>query len=243
MKENHHLKTVQNEVADLKSKLESLKSVEAENKKLNGVVLALEKELDTMQDVLKRERDEKMDLVNEQEKHVHLRSEENEKLREENERLRKELSGASEKLKTNQQGAEENLKNRLEQEKDLLLLDQDQDRGAYQRLLKDYHELEEHAEMLERKLALHVPGHSRSLSNASSGSGQIVSTELPADDQNIVRHFYFKVASARHTSQTSAELSQLLIQNIVLSWKFPIVSDSSCTTIVINISLGCGRIQ
>lgn len=94
---------------------------------------------------------------------------------------------ANDKLKSNLRGAEENLKHRLEQEKDLLLLDQYQDRGFYQKLLKEFHELEQHAEMLEQKLALHVPEHSRSLSYASSSSGQVVSTELPQDDQNIVK--------------------------------------------------------
>lgn len=101
--------------------------------------------------------------------------------------MRKELSVANDKLKSNLRGAEENLKHRLEQEKDLLLLDQYQDRGFYQKLLKEFHELEQHAEMLEQKLALHVPEHSRSLSYASSSSGQVVSTELPQDDQNIVK--------------------------------------------------------
>lgn len=103
------------------------------------------------------------------------------------------MSTATEKLKSNQRGVEEDLKHRLEQEKDLLLLDQDQDRGAYQKLLKEYHELEQHAEMLEQKLAMHAPAHSRSLSNASSSSGQIVSTELPQDDQNIVKLFLLHI--------------------------------------------------
>ena len=93
---------------------------------------------------------------------------------------------SQEKMVSSERGAEEHLKSRLEREKDLLLMDQDQDRGAYQRLLKEYHELEQRAEMLEQKLALHAPGHSRSLSNASSGSGQITATELAHDDQNIV---------------------------------------------------------
>ncbi|XP_043283609.1 unconventional myosin-Va isoform X3 [Venturia canescens] len=205
MKENQYLKTVQNEVVDLKSKLESLKTVEMENKKLNGVIVERDKELSRMNETLKRERDEKMDLLNEQEKHENLKSQENEKLREENERLRKELSLASEKLSVDQRGAEENFQNRLEQEKDLLLLDQDQDRGAYQRLLKDYHELEEQVEILQRKLALHVPGHSRSLSNASSGSGQIVSTELPPDDHNID----FGYGSVRSTASSSTPYSRV----------------------------------
>lgn len=182
-KENQLLKNVQHEMVDLKCKLDHLKSVDAENKKLNGVVREKERELNEMRDTLRQERDEKMDLLQDKERIARQKDEENKKLQEDNERLRRELSLASEKLKSNQRGAEENLKYRLEQEKDLLLLEQDQDRGAYQRLFKDYHDLEQHAEMLEQKLAAHgAPGHSRSPSNASSGSGQIVST----DDQNAV---------------------------------------------------------
>lgn len=105
---------------------------------------------------------------------------------EENEMLRRELTAVKEILRTNQRGTEENLKHRFEQEKDLLMMEQDQDRGAYQKLLKEYHELEQHAEMLEQKLATCAPGHSRSLSDASSGSGHVTSTELPPDEQNIV---------------------------------------------------------
>ncbi|XP_076679326.1 dilute class unconventional myosin isoform X8 [Andrena cerasifolii] len=186
-KENQSLKNVQNNMFELKHKLEGLKSVEAENKKLHVILLEKEKELEKMVEAVKIERDEKMDILQDKERGTQEKEEENKKLGEELEKLRKELTVANEKLKNNQRGAEENLKHRLEQEKDLLLLDQDQDRGAYQRLLKDYHELEQHAEMMEQKLAMHAPAHSRSLSNASSGSGQIVSTELPQDDQNIVR--------------------------------------------------------
>ncbi|XP_032683179.1 unconventional myosin-Va isoform X3 [Odontomachus brunneus] len=184
-KENQLLKNVQHEMVDLKCKLDLLKSVDVENKKLNIVVQDKEKELNNIRDILQQEKDEKMDLLQDKERTARQKDEENKKLQEDNERLRKELSLATEKLKSNQRGAEENLKYRLEQEKDLLLLEQDQDRGAYQRLLKDYHDLEQHAEILEQKLAVHVPGHSRSLSNASSSSGQIVSTELPQDDQNV----------------------------------------------------------
>lgn len=181
------MKNVQNEMIDLKCKLDGLKSVEMENKKLNNVVQEKEKELKKMQEILQQERDEKMDLLQDKDRNVRQKKEENKKLQEDNERLRKELLVATEKLKSNQRGAEENLKYRLEQEKDLLLLEQDQDRGAYQRLLKQYHDLEQHNEVLEQKLALHVPGHSRSLSNASSGSGHVATTELQPDEQNIVR--------------------------------------------------------
>lgn len=186
-KENHFLKNMQNEMVDLKHKLDNLKSVDIENKKLMKVVQEKQKELKNIQEILKQERDEKMDILHDKERISLQKNEEIKKLQQENEILRKELSIATEKLNSNQRGAEENLKYRLEQEKDLLQLEQDQDRTAYQRLLKEYHELEQHAEMLEQKLAL--PGHSRSLSNASSGSGQIASTENPQDDQNIVSRY------------------------------------------------------
>ncbi|KAG7189228.1 hypothetical protein KM043_008789 [Ampulex compressa] len=204
-KENQHLKVVQNDMVDLKAKLDGLRSVELENRKLNGIVSEKQKELAKMQDTLQHERDEKMDILQDKERLARQKVDENKKLQEENEKLRKDLTVATEKLKNNQRGAEENLKHRLEQEKDLLLLDQDQDRGAYQRLLKDYHELEQHAEMLEQKLALHVPGHSRSLSNASSGSGQIASTELPQDDQNIDLGY----GSVRSTASSSTPYSRV----------------------------------
>lgn len=171
-------------MTDLKHKLDNLKSVDIENKKLNKLLREKENELKNMQETLKQERDEKMNIFHEKEMVSLQKDEENKILQQENERLRKELSIAIEKLKSNQRGVEENLKYRLEQEKDLLQMEQDQDRGAYQRLLKEYHELEQHAEMLEQKLML--PGHSRSLSNASSGSGQIASAENPQDDQNVV---------------------------------------------------------
>ncbi|XP_031836007.1 dilute class unconventional myosin isoform X3 [Nomia melanderi] len=204
-KENQSLKNVQNEMIDLKHKLESLKSVDAENKKLNLILVEKEKELEKMLDAVKTERDEKMDILQDKERSTQEKNEENRKLQIEIEKLRKDLSVASEKLKNNQRGAEENLKHRLEQEKDLLLLDQDQDRGAYQRLLKEFHELEQHAEMLEQKLAMHAPAHSRSLSNASSSSGQIVSTELPQDDQNLDLGY----GSVRSTASSSAPYSRV----------------------------------
>ncbi|KAG5333500.1 MYO5B protein, partial [Acromyrmex charruanus] len=205
-KENQFLKNVQNEMADLKCKLDGLKSVDVENKKLNGMMQEREKELKRIEEILQQEKDEKMDILHDKERIALQKGEENKKLQQENERLRKELSIATEKLKSNQRGAEENLKYRLEQEKDLLRMEQDQDRGAYQRLLKDYHEMEQHAEILEQKLASQgVLGHSRSLSNASSGSGQIATTEIPQDDQNID----FGYGSVRSTGSSSTPYSRV----------------------------------
>lgn len=177
-------------MVDLKCKLDGLKSVDVENKKLNGVVQDKERGLKRMGEMLQQEKDEKMDILHDKERIILQKNEENKKLQAENERLRKELSIATEKLNSNQRGAEENLKYRLEQEKDLLRLEQDQDRGAYQRLLKEYHDLEQHTEVLEQKLTevQGVLGHSRSSSNASSG--QITSAENP---QDVVSRGYMNI--------------------------------------------------
>ncbi|XP_044003935.1 unconventional myosin-Va isoform X2 [Aphidius gifuensis] len=200
-KENNALKIVQNENIDLKLKLDNMKTYEMENKKLINILKLKDIELLKMEDIIKKEQDEKMDLLNENEKLKQNKDNEYKKLFEETEKLKRELSIANEKVSTNQKGAEENLKTRLEQEKDLLLLDQDQDRGAYQKLLKDYQELEEHAEILERKLALHVPGHARSLSNASSTG----TSQQAGDDQNID----FGYGSVRSTLSSSTAYSRV----------------------------------
>ena len=63
MKENQVMKNVQNEMIDLKHKLEGLKSVDAENKKLNAILIEKTKELEKIQDIVKAERDEKMDIL------------------------------------------------------------------------------------------------------------------------------------------------------------------------------------
>ncbi|XP_066588224.1 unconventional myosin-Va isoform X2 [Prorops nasuta] len=206
-KESQHLKIVQNEVFELKAKLEGYKSVDAENKRLAALVKEKEKIVEQMKEVIVKEKEEKLDLLHDKEKSMSKKTMEIKRLQEETEKVKKELSMANEKLRTNLRGADENLRHRLEQEKEILLLDQDQDRGAYQRLLKDYHDLEQHAEMLEQKLvaALQAPGHSRSLSNASSGSGQVTTTELPQDDANID----FGYGSVRSTASSSTPYSRV----------------------------------
>ena len=111
-KENQSLKNVQNNMLELKHRLEGLKSVEAENKKLHVILLEKEKELEKMQETVKIERDEKMDILQDKERGTQEKEEENKRLGEELGKLRKELTVANEKLKNNQRGAEENLKHR-----------------------------------------------------------------------------------------------------------------------------------
>lgn len=57
------MKNVQNDMIDLKHKLEGLRSVDNENKKLNAILVEKEKELDKILETVKNERDEKMDIL------------------------------------------------------------------------------------------------------------------------------------------------------------------------------------
>lgn len=62
----------------------------------------------------------------------------------------------------------------------------DQDRNAYQKLLMEYHVLEQQRDSLERELVMkggsNLAGeHQRSLSNASTTSVVSASSELPED--------------------------------------------------------------
>lgn len=57
------MKNGQNNMLELKHRLEGLKSVEAENKKLHVILLEKEKELEKMLETVKIERDEKMDIL------------------------------------------------------------------------------------------------------------------------------------------------------------------------------------
>lgn len=166
--------------------MESFKALEIEIKKLNILLIDKNKHINNLEETLKTERDEKMDLVEEQEKYRQEAVNQHKYWVEETSKLRKELDNMNEIVKTNQQGAEENLKTRLEQEKTLLISEQDQDRNAYQKLLQEYHYLEQHCEGLEKQMnkqnRLGSPGHVRNLSDISCVSTvdeSIVSTELP----------------------------------------------------------------
>lgn len=63
----------------------------------------------------------------------------------------------------------EMIRSKIEQEKLILLREQNQDRDAYQRLLTEKNTLEGRVEVLERELS---NGHHRSLSDASTVSFQ-----------------------------------------------------------------------
>jgi myosin-5 len=106
VKENNILKTMQLELAELRIKVESLKGVEAEAKRITVLLNEKERELETVLISLQHERDEKIDLVNEKDRVEQERREEVERMNRENTTLKAELDELNERIKSNEIGAE-----------------------------------------------------------------------------------------------------------------------------------------
>ncbi|XP_021923468.1 unconventional myosin-Va [Zootermopsis nevadensis] len=213
VKENNILKSTQHELADLRIKVESLKGLEAETKRITIVLNDKERELEAVVRSLEHEQDEKVDLVNEKERIEKERKEELEIMNSENIKLKAELDELNERIKSNQIGAEKFMKTRLEEEKLFLIREHDQDRDAYQKLLTDYNALEQRSEMLEKEIGRlqrgganasgGKKGHERNLSDASTAS---VTSELPDDD--------YGYGSVRSTVSASSFGSHQKLENI-----------------------------
>ncbi|PSN35591.1 Unconventional myosin-Va [Blattella germanica] len=215
VKENNILKSTQHELAELRIKLDSMKGLESDVKRITITLNTKEKELDILLKTLEQERDEKMDIMNEKERIEKEHKGEIEKINNENVKLKAELDEMNEKMKSNQIGAEEILKSRLEEEKRFLIREHDQDRDAYQKLLADYNSLEQRHEAMEKQISRlqrggvnasgAKKGHHRSLSNASTASATSTS-ELPDDD--------YGYGSVRSTASASSTGSHQKLDNI-----------------------------
>lgn len=185
------------------------KAFEIEIKNLKNVLIEKNKTITDLEETLKAERDEKMDVVNELEKFRHETEAQRRLWAEETTKLRKELDNINEIVKTNEKGAEENLRVRLEEEKLLILNEHDTERGAYQKLLEEYHSLEQHCENLEKELrAVSVVGaHRRNVSDISSittlDETVVSTTDIPED------HGYGSVRSTSSNSHTREKLENI----------------------------------
>lgn len=186
--------------------------MELEIRNLNTLLIEKNKTISKLEEIVKVEQEEKIDIINELEKYRKETEEQREVWAEETLKLRKELDNINEIVKSSQKGAEENMKMRFEQEKMLILNEQDSDKQAYQKLLEEYHSLEQHCENLEAQLnAQNLKNtHARNVSDISSISmideNMLSITELPED------HGY---GSVRSTSSTTTNRK---LDNI--DWKY-----------------------
>lgn len=152
-----------------RTKLQSFKAMEIEIKNLNNLVIEKNKMLSKLENQLKLEQEEKVDLINEYHKYKQNIENQQSLWSQETSKLRQELENINEIVKVNEKGAEENLKVRIEQEKMLMMNEADSDREAYQRLLQEYNTLEQHCEELKNQLRVQSSSaHKRNVSDISS---------------------------------------------------------------------------
>jgi myosin-5 len=111
-----------------------------------GWIGELELLVKQLQTQLDRERDEKMDLVQERER----AEKQNEELNAQIDNIQKELVESTENNQTRSQEAEDSINRRLDQERAILAQEYEQERAAYQQLLRDNHKMKERIEELER---------------------------------------------------------------------------------------------
>lgn len=197
-KTKNELVSYKNEANELRNKLTAFKAMEVEIKNLNALLVDKNKIISKLENDIKIEREEKVDLINDQEKYRREAENQQALWTQETTKLRKELDNINEIVKSNQKGAEENLKTRLEEEKMLILNEQDSDRQAYQKLLQEYHCLEQHCEDLERHFNNHNDHHGqhrRNVSDISSIDSFGLGTELTED------HGYGSVKSTSSNAQ------------------------------------------
>lgn len=195
-----------------RTKLQTFRAMEIEIKNLNNLVIEKNKTITKLEQQLIVEKEEKVDLVNDFDKYKKEAQKQQELWTEETAKLREELENINEIVRVNEKGAEENLKVRLEKEKEILINEADSDREAYQRLLNEYHVLEQHCEELKNQLNAqnHMGSHKRNVSDVSSiytTEEQLLTSDLPED------HGY---GSVRSTTSNSSHVREKL-ENI--DWK------------------------
>ncbi|XP_017772501.1 PREDICTED: unconventional myosin-Va [Nicrophorus vespilloides] len=193
----------QNDISDLKNKLITFKAMELEIKNMKTLLVKKNDTIDHLEEKVKIEQSEKMDLVHDQEKYQKEIEDERNHWMEETSKLRKELDNINEIVKMNEEGAEEHLKARLEQEKIILLKQQDNDTMAYQRLLEEYHQLESHCDNLEKLVSENNRQNYHHVRNVSDVSSIIVGEESHSDIQDD--HGYGSVRSTSSSNHAKLE--------------------------------------
>ncbi|KAA0184725.1 hypothetical protein HAZT_HAZT009098 [Hyalella azteca] len=188
-RENQNIRKASEDAANLKVQLLALKSVENELKGSKNTIASLEERVKNLEEQLALERGEKMDLLNEKERAEKANKELVEKLNAENALLSQQLSAAL--IEKKEEANEEKLKQKQAAEKERMLLEHDQEKGAYQKLLVEKLSLEAKTEALEAELA-RLKGHAThkraasSLSNVSGYSDATTDVVLDVCDVNSV---------------------------------------------------------
>jgi len=168
--ENKELKNKVEKGAGLGEELEKLKRTDEESKQKTGKIRELEEELRKVKAELQHEKDEKVDLVSEKVRGEEEAVKQQEEMMVEVTRLKEELE-KSKLLADSVNQIDPELLARMEEEKSAIHSEYEQERIAYQKLLKDFNMLEASNDDLKEKLnMLRGDKHDRTISSVSLSS-------------------------------------------------------------------------
>jgi len=169
--ENKALKTQVEKGAGLGEELAKLQKTEEESKSKSNRIKELEEELRSVKADLEHERDEKVDLVTEkvrsEEEWANIQAAHKEELANLKEELENSVKAAESSSQVNPEAV-----SRLETEKAAIHQEYEQERIAYQKLLKDFNRLEMVNENMQEEINILRGGnrHNRTISNVSMTS-------------------------------------------------------------------------
>ncbi|KAK4298029.1 hypothetical protein Pmani_029591 [Petrolisthes manimaculis] len=217
--DNQAIPGYKEEITTLKSHVTEMKGVEVHLKTSKNRVAELEAKVAELTQIVEHERGEKMDVLTEKERAEKENKELVESLNAENKRLSQELEEA--KKEDSMKAAEVLLKKKFEAEKQQLIMENSEEKSAYQRLLREFNRLEQKSENLEEQMAKMKGGnaHKRTASNVSnlSGTSDNATEGLGPDDSSEFSSFmgdddigYGSVRSrASDVSDTSRNLENI----------------------------------
>eukprot|EP00094_Tigriopus_californicus_P007483 TCALIF_07205-PA protein Name:"Similar to MYO5A Unconventional myosin-Va (Gallus gallus)" AED:0.07 eAED:0.07 QI:0/0/0/0.83/1/1/12/0/1517 len=165
--QNKAFKGLKNDHDNALKELEILKKSDQANKGALKNLSSLEEELAAVKLELQRERDEKMDIVNTSEKRLSSLQSENDAKESELVQLKAELAQVQEQVTNQGQVNAEEMNRKFTEEKAQIHQEYEQERIAYQKLLKDYNRLEAQFENLQDEVHQNRAGSNMSFVSSS----------------------------------------------------------------------------
>ena len=172
-KENKELKKAQKDNQSVVKELEALKSSDALGKTAINKVASLEEQIAKLQEQLEHEKAEKIDLVNQRKTELDSWSEKENNYDTMIDDLKHQIKVVEEEYQTKGQEASVEQLRTVENERDALKNECDQERVAYQKLLKAYNKLEAQYENVQDELGHLKNPHSETFDSMSFASMSI----------------------------------------------------------------------
>ena len=176
-KKNKELRSMQADHDNLVKEVATLRSSDSAGKAATNKVASLEEKVRVLEAELDKERAEKVDLVNERKTQSDEFAEREAKLKETIDQLRDRISTTEAEFQTKGQVASDEQMRSVMEERDAIKSECDQERIAYQKLLKAYNKLEAQFENAQDELASYKGQNNQDSMSFASSMMSVADTE------------------------------------------------------------------